>query len=191
MITCSSKPDIPLHEFSYPWVGALHQDECKDCSPEQLKKERMKRNLKALRYTRKRTLYARRQLGGEPPMHNKSVVKTLYNRYIVSEWLLRSSGWWISKSMTNSHDSGRSTTWICSSLSLAMMLWASKKQKSWIQLWYTVMIRFIWSLQRKSVFQKDQSTLRSSITFSLMKSRKEKWFSNIYLHRWADKHIFW
>jgi hypothetical protein len=37
----------------------------------------MKSNLKALRDTRKRTLYAdeRRQLGGEPPMHIRSVVK--------------------------------------------------------------------------------------------------------------------
>jgi hypothetical protein len=54
----------------------------------------MKRNLKALRYTRKRPLYAdgRRQLGGEPPMHSRSMVKTFYNRDIVSEWLLRSSG---------------------------------------------------------------------------------------------------
>jgi hypothetical protein len=31
------------------------------------------------------------------------------------------------------------------------------------------------------VFQKDQSTFRSSITFSMMKPRKEKWFSNIYI----------
>jgi hypothetical protein len=69
-------------------------DECKDYSPEQLNKERMKSNLKALRYTRKRPLYAdgRRQLGGEPPMHSRSVVKTFYNRDIVSKWLLRSSG---------------------------------------------------------------------------------------------------
>jgi hypothetical protein len=54
----------------------------------------MKRNLKALRYTRKRTLYAdeRRQLGGEPPMHSRCVVKTLYNRDIVSEWLLITPG---------------------------------------------------------------------------------------------------
>jgi hypothetical protein len=54
----------------------------------------MKSNLKALRYTRKRTLYAdeRRQLGGEPPMHSRSVVKTFYNRDIVSEWLLRTPG---------------------------------------------------------------------------------------------------
>jgi hypothetical protein len=54
----------------------------------------MKSNLKDLRYTRKRPLYAdgRRQLGGEPPMHSRSVVKTFYNRDIVSEWLLRSSG---------------------------------------------------------------------------------------------------
>jgi hypothetical protein len=68
-------------------------DECKDCSLEQLNKERMKSNLKALRYTRKRPLYAdgRRQLGGEPPMHNRRVMKTFYNKDIVSEWLLRSS----------------------------------------------------------------------------------------------------
>jgi hypothetical protein len=65
----------------------------KDCSPKQLNKERMKSNLKALRYTRKRPLYAdgRRQLGGEPPIHSKSVVKTFYNKDIVSKWLLRSS----------------------------------------------------------------------------------------------------
>jgi hypothetical protein len=62
-------------------------DECKNFSPEQLNKERMKRNLKALRHTRKRPLYAdgRRQLGGEPLMHSRSVVKTFYNRDIVSE----------------------------------------------------------------------------------------------------------
>jgi hypothetical protein len=37
----------------------------------------MKSNLKALRYTRKRPVYAdgRRQLGGEPPMHSRSMVK--------------------------------------------------------------------------------------------------------------------
>jgi hypothetical protein len=67
------------------WIST--SDECKDCSLEKLNKERMKRNLKALRYTRKRPLYAdgRRQLGGEPPMHGKSVVKIFYNKYIVSE----------------------------------------------------------------------------------------------------------
>jgi hypothetical protein len=48
----------------------------------------MKSNLKDLRYTKKRPLYEdeRRQLGREPPMHNISVVKTLY---IISKWLLR------------------------------------------------------------------------------------------------------
>ena len=62
-------------------------DKRKDCSPEQLNKERMKSNLKALRHTRKRPLYAdgRRQLGGEPPMHSKSVVNIFYNKDIVSE----------------------------------------------------------------------------------------------------------
>jgi hypothetical protein len=47
----------------------------------------MKRNLKALRHTRKRPLYVdgRRQLGGEPPMHTRSVVKTFYNMDILSE----------------------------------------------------------------------------------------------------------
>jgi hypothetical protein len=33
-------------------------DECKECSPEKLNKEHMKRNLKTLRHTRKRLLYA-------------------------------------------------------------------------------------------------------------------------------------
>jgi hypothetical protein len=66
------------------WISTSYA--CKDCSPEQLNKEHMKRNLKALRHTRKRPLYAygRRQLGGEPPMHNRSVVKNFYNRDIVS-----------------------------------------------------------------------------------------------------------
>jgi hypothetical protein len=31
------------------------------------------------------------------------------------------------------------------------------------------------------MFQKDRSTFISNITFSVMKSRKEKWFSNIYI----------
>jgi hypothetical protein len=62
-------------------------NECKNCSLEKLNKVRMKSNLKALRHTRKRPLYedGRRQLGGEPPMHNRSVVKTFYNKDIVSE----------------------------------------------------------------------------------------------------------
>ena len=51
-----------------------------------LNKERMKSNLKALRNTKKRPSYAdgRRQLGGEPPMHSRSVVKIFYNKDIVS-----------------------------------------------------------------------------------------------------------
>jgi hypothetical protein len=58
MIAHSGKPYIPLHESLYhPWVGVLHQDECKDYSPEQLNKENMKRNLKNLRHTRNRPLY--------------------------------------------------------------------------------------------------------------------------------------
>jgi hypothetical protein len=69
-------------------------DECKDYPPEQLNKERMKSNLKVLRYTKKRPLYAdeRRQLGEEPPMHSRNMVKTSYNRATVSEWLFRNSG---------------------------------------------------------------------------------------------------
>jgi hypothetical protein len=68
--------------------------ECKDCSPKQLKKERMKRNLTALRYTRKRPMYAdgRRKMSGEAPMHNRSMLNIFYNIDIISEWLLRSSG---------------------------------------------------------------------------------------------------
>jgi hypothetical protein len=62
-------------------------DECKDCSPEQLNKEHMKRNLKALGHTRKRPLYVdgRRKLCGKPPMHRRSMVNIFYNRDIVSK----------------------------------------------------------------------------------------------------------
>jgi hypothetical protein len=61
-------------------------DECKECSPEKLNKEHMKRNLKNLRHTRKRPLHVdrRRQLGGEPLVHRKSAVKIFYNRDIIS-----------------------------------------------------------------------------------------------------------
>jgi hypothetical protein len=40
----------------------------------------------------KKILYEFKQLGAEPPMHNKSVAKNFYNKDIVSEWLLRSPG---------------------------------------------------------------------------------------------------
>ena len=33
-------------------------EECKECSPEKMNKEKMKHNLKTLRHTRKRLLYA-------------------------------------------------------------------------------------------------------------------------------------
>jgi hypothetical protein len=46
----------------------------------------MKSNLKTLRHTRKRSLYTDgRKLDGEPPMHNRSMVKNIYNRDIVLE----------------------------------------------------------------------------------------------------------
>jgi hypothetical protein len=86
MITHSGKPNISLHEsISMGWSST--SNECKDYSLEKLNKERMKSNLKALRHTKKRPLYAdgRRQLGGEPPMHRRSVVKIFYNRYVVSK----------------------------------------------------------------------------------------------------------
>jgi hypothetical protein len=37
-------------------------------------------------------LYGFKQLGAMPLMHNRSVVKTFYNKDIVLEWLLRSPG---------------------------------------------------------------------------------------------------
>jgi hypothetical protein len=84
MITHFGKPNISLHE-SISMSQSSTSDKCKECSPEQLNKEYMKSNLKTLRHTRKRPLYAdrRRQLGGEPPMHDRSVVKIFYNRDIV------------------------------------------------------------------------------------------------------------
>jgi hypothetical protein len=61
-ITCSSKPDIPLREslyhLQYPWVEILHQMNAKNVLQKQLNKEHRKSNLKTLRHTRKRPLYA-------------------------------------------------------------------------------------------------------------------------------------
>jgi hypothetical protein len=57
MITRFGKPNISLHEsISMSWSST--SDKCKECSPEKLSKEHMKRNLKTLRHTRKRPLYA-------------------------------------------------------------------------------------------------------------------------------------
>jgi hypothetical protein len=65
MITCSNKPDLSLHESLYHPATSMSwnstSDECKECSPKKLNKERMKRNLKTLRHTRKRPLYADRR----------------------------------------------------------------------------------------------------------------------------------
>jgi hypothetical protein len=44
----------------------------------------------------------RRQLGGEPPVHSRSVVKISYNIKMTTQKI-------------KSHDDRRSTTWICSS----------------------------------------------------------------------------
>jgi hypothetical protein len=40
----------------------------------------------------KKILYGYKQLGAEPLMDNKSVVKTFYDKDSVSKWLLKSSG---------------------------------------------------------------------------------------------------
>jgi hypothetical protein len=60
----------------------------------------MQRNLKVLRHTRKRPLYAygRRpcmdsiKIGEEPLMYNKSVVKTSYDRGSILKWFFKSLG---------------------------------------------------------------------------------------------------
>jgi hypothetical protein len=57
MITRFSKPNIYLHE-SISMIWSSTSNKCKECSPEKLSKEHMKRNLKTLRHTRKRPLYA-------------------------------------------------------------------------------------------------------------------------------------
>jgi len=48
----------------------------------------------------------------------------------------------------------------------------------WIQLWYIVIIKDVWSFQRTLCSMTGRSTLRSSIISSVIKSRREKWFSS-------------
>jgi hypothetical protein len=65
MIDCSSTPDLSLYKSLYhPQTSMTRNstsDECKECSLEKLNKERIKSNLKTLRHTRKRFLYANKK----------------------------------------------------------------------------------------------------------------------------------
>jgi hypothetical protein len=46
-------------------------------------------------------LYGFKQLDAEYLIYNRSVVKTFYDGESVSEWLLRSLGWWIANPWLN------------------------------------------------------------------------------------------
>ena len=106
MITCSSTLDITLHESLYhpqhPWVGILHQTNEKNV----LQRNWMKsvwRAISRLWGTPERDScmqIRRRQLGGESPVHSRSVVKISYNIKMTTQKI-------------RSHDDRRSTTWIC------------------------------------------------------------------------------
>jgi hypothetical protein len=84
----------------------------------------------------------RRQLGGEPPVHSRSVVKISYNIKMTTQKI-------------RSHDDRRSATWICSS-SPTMIY-------SIVQIY----------MKPSQVFQ-TKAHLKSIITLSMMKSRKER-----------------
>ena len=85
MITCSSTLDISLHESFYhpqhPWVGVLHQMNAKNV----LQRDWIKsvwREISRLWGIPERDScmqIRRRQLGGEPPVHSRSMVKISYN----------------------------------------------------------------------------------------------------------------
>jgi hypothetical protein len=65
MIACSITPYLSLYKSLYHPQTSMSQnstsDKCKECSPEKLNKEHMKSNLKTLRHTRKRLLYANKK----------------------------------------------------------------------------------------------------------------------------------
>ena len=96
-------------------------------------------------------------------MHSRSVVK------IFLEWLLRKSGWWIANPWKRSHDDRRSATWICSS--------------------FPTMIYYCSDLHEAFTVFQTKVHLKSSITLSIMKSRKEKMilqYISPQMSRWAD-----
>ena len=112
-----------------------------------LNKERMKRNLKTLRHTRKRPLHAdrRRQLGGEPPVHSRSVVKICYNIKMTTQKI-------------RSHDDRRSTTWICSSsptmIYSSVQIYMKPSQYSRLKyIWNQSLHYPWWSLERRGKAQ--------------------------------------
>ena len=78
-------------------------------------------------------------------MHSRSVVKISYNIKMITQKI-------------RSHDDRRSATWICSSFSNNDILYCSELHEAFIE---------------KSMFQ-TKVHLKSSITLSMMKSRKEK-----------------
>ena len=106
MIDCSSTPDLSLYKSLYhpqhPWVGILRMQRMFS------KRNWVKSACRAIsrlwgipkRYSCMQI--RRRQLGGEPPVHNRSMVKISYNIKMTTQKI-------------RSHDDKRSTTWICSS----------------------------------------------------------------------------
>ena len=142
--------------------------ECKECSPENLNKERMKSNLKTLRHTRKRPLHAdrRRQLGGEPTVHSRSMVKIFYNKDIVSRWLLSRSDLMMIEEVPHGYVPMFQT--MIYIIDQSYMKTSEKNQCSRLKyIWNQASHYLWWSPERR------------------------KWFSNTYLHRWEDKQTFW
>ena len=84
MITCSSTLDISLHESFYhpqhPWVGVLHQINAKNVLQRNWIKSvwRAISRLWGIPERDSCMQIRRRQLGGEPPVHSRSVVKISY-----------------------------------------------------------------------------------------------------------------
>ena len=86
MITCSSKPDLSLHESLYhpqhPWVGVLHQINAKNFLQRNWIKS-VWRAISRLWDVPERDScmqIRRRQLGGEPPVHSRNVSERLAQR---------------------------------------------------------------------------------------------------------------
>ena len=130
MITCSSKPDIPLHESlyhpQYPSIGVLHQMNAKTVLQSNWTKSVWRATSRLWGILERDPCM---QMEEDNLVENLQCTTEAWWRFSITEILLRRLGWWISNPWQRSHDDRRSVTWICSSLSLATVSWANGEQK--------------------------------------------------------------
>ena len=154
MTTCSSRPDIPLHKSLYhlqhPWVGVLHQINAKTV---------LQRNWTKSIWRETSRLWGIPERDSCIQMEEDNLVKNLQ---------CTTEAWWrfsITKILYQDDYSVGQISWWQKKCQMDMFQFSNNDILYWSELHET--------FKRKPVFQTEVH-LKSSITLSVMKSRKEK-----------------